>query len=264
MTKQKKQPNFLPYKTVKRSEIKLADYNPRYITDDNKKNLEKSINLYGNGGLIYNELSRTLVSGHQRLSVADKEMKYDENNPDTDYDVPVQVVNLDFKKEIECNVAHNNPNTQGQYAPYLLADVIKNNTDLNLDLSNMFFNAYDIASYNLTQTVSEIVVNHDDTDDINSKVMNDINKQYAHKDPVKYTPKELTEEEKKKAQEYKKTYNDTARNATSGHNYFIVIFPTMDDKNEFVADHNLKLNNDEFISADDLIEAMDNYMMKVD
>ncbi|WP_169786551.1 ParB N-terminal domain-containing protein, partial [Lactobacillus pasteurii] len=58
--------------TIKRSQIKFADYNPRKI---DKSNQDKLINAIKDHGLIepvvWNQRTGVLVGGHQRLTAAD-------------------------------------------------------------------------------------------------------------------------------------------------------------------------------------------------
>jgi hypothetical protein len=109
-------------KKVKRSEINLADYNPRQMTEENKARLKRSIKDYGLiEPLIYNEVTKTLVGGHQRISVLDEEFI------GQDYEVDVSVVNLSVDKEKALNVALNNENLAGTWDYEKLKDIL---TDL--------------------------------------------------------------------------------------------------------------------------------------
>lgn len=52
------------------------------------------------GGIVWNETTGNLVDGHRRIKAMDLYYKYD-GSPETDYDVKVEVVNLDGKAEKE-------------------------------------------------------------------------------------------------------------------------------------------------------------------
>ncbi|MBR4993865.1 MAG: hypothetical protein IKY04_06405, partial [Lachnospiraceae bacterium] len=68
-----------------RSQIHLASYNPRVITEEGKKNLKRIIKRYGLvGGLVVNKQGFVLVSGHQRITVMDELMKYDPQTKEND------------------------------------------------------------------------------------------------------------------------------------------------------------------------------------
>ncbi len=119
--KQTEQPNYenakrgikqAPVRTVKRSQINPAPYNPRSISDYARKQLEKSLSRFGLvETLVWNEQTGNLCSGHQRLSVLDKRNGY----PGNDYELEVSVVNLDAKREKELNVWLNNQAAQGHF-----------------------------------------------------------------------------------------------------------------------------------------------------
>lgn len=51
------------------SDLREAAYNPRVISEKRLDNLHKSMNTYGDlSGVVFNAHTKTLVSGHQRLS----------------------------------------------------------------------------------------------------------------------------------------------------------------------------------------------------
>jgi len=50
------------------TDIKSAGYNPRTITDEQLKMLNKSLQTFGDlSGIVYNRRTGNLVGGHQRL-----------------------------------------------------------------------------------------------------------------------------------------------------------------------------------------------------
>lgn len=63
----------------KLADLKEAGYNPRFISDKRLINLSKSMSKYGDlSGVVFNQRTKTLVSGHQRLKtlrVADVKTK---------------------------------------------------------------------------------------------------------------------------------------------------------------------------------------------
>lgn len=111
---------------IKRSKIKLAGYNPRKITAENKKKLEKNMEQYGlMGGLVWNETTGNLVSGHQRISILDKQNKYTKGKKKSDYDVLVTKVNLTLEQEKEQNIFFNNALAQGIFDDAKLEKLMK-------------------------------------------------------------------------------------------------------------------------------------------
>ena len=80
---------------IMRSEIDTEDFNPRRISDENRKRLKKSIEKFGLiGAPIFNKRTSHIVGGHQRLSALDSIME---------------------KDEVKLNVALNNSDLMGEY-----------------------------------------------------------------------------------------------------------------------------------------------------
>lgn len=88
-------------RTIRRSQINLNPVNPKRHTSDSvnlqKKNLKKVGYL---GGIVWNETTGNLIDGHRRVMAMDLYYKYD-GTPETDYDIKVEVVQLDEKAEKE-------------------------------------------------------------------------------------------------------------------------------------------------------------------
>ncbi len=113
-------------RTLNRSEIKLAHYNPRKISDDARKRLKRNLKDKGLlGGIVWNENTGNLVSGHQKISIIDEVEKYKPETHENDYQIRVEVVNLSTKEEKEQNIFMNSPSAQGEYDNDLLADLLK-------------------------------------------------------------------------------------------------------------------------------------------
>lgn len=104
------------YREVNRSSIQFANYNPRKITPEAKKKLKDNIKRVGIlGGIVWNERTKNLVSGHQRLSIIDEINRYNPDTQENDYLVRVEVVDFDEKTEKEQNLFMNNRNVQGEF-----------------------------------------------------------------------------------------------------------------------------------------------------
>ena len=90
-----------------------------------RKNLKANLKRVGLlGGIVWNEVTGNLVSGHQRISVIDEVNKY---NPDTrtnDYLIRVEVVHMDEKTEKEQNIFMNNRSVQGDFDSDMLKDML--------------------------------------------------------------------------------------------------------------------------------------------
>lgn len=117
--------------TIKRSQIKNAEYNPRIMGKEAKKRLRKSIASSGLvSALTWNRRTGNLVGGHQRLEQLDALEK------PGDYELTVCVIDVDEREEAKLNVALNNPDIQGDWDLDKLAGIAE---DFNLSLEEMGF-----------------------------------------------------------------------------------------------------------------------------
>ena len=118
MTKRKEQqPKYKQSETVviKRSQINFAPYNPRKEDPEVIKKLKKNFKTVGYlGGIVWNQLSSYLVSGHKRVQTLDIINNYD-GTPETDYEIKVEAVELDDKTEREQNIFMNSPSAMGEF-----------------------------------------------------------------------------------------------------------------------------------------------------
>ena len=110
---------------IKRSQMNLNPINPKRHSDEKVKLQKKKLQKVGFlGGIVWNEVTGNLVSGHQRISVIDEVNKY---NPDTrtnDYLIRVEVVHMDEKTEKEQNIFMNNRSVQGDFDSDMLKDML--------------------------------------------------------------------------------------------------------------------------------------------
>ena len=134
--------------TVKRSEIHAAPYNPRKITPEAAKLLKDNLKRVGLlGGIVWNRASGNIVSGHQKVAQMDAINRYDPDNPDTDYEFRVEVVDFDEKTEKEQNLFMNNRNAQGEYDDNMLRNMLD-----GIDFSYAGFDDFDIQMLGLGDT----------------------------------------------------------------------------------------------------------------
>lgn len=110
---------FVKFESVEmqRSEISLADYNPRLITDEARKAIKRGIKKFGLvGGIVVNKhTGNRLVSGHQRISVMDELQKYNEETKENDYILRVDMIDVEEKQEKELLLLLNNTEAQGYW-----------------------------------------------------------------------------------------------------------------------------------------------------
>ena len=97
-------------KLVSRTQMKNAPYNARTITPQAMKKLKQNLESMGlMGGIIWNERTGNLVSGHQRLKLIDAAEGTD------NYEVMVTVVDLDEIEEKAQSIFLNNTYAMGDF-----------------------------------------------------------------------------------------------------------------------------------------------------
>jgi len=234
---------------LKRSEIHLATYNPRVISEEAKKSLKRGIKKYGLvGGLIVNrKTGMTLVSGHQRISVMDELNKY----PGNDYEIRVDLIDVDEKEEKELNILLNNPNAMGSWDMDALREMMPDIDYKSAGLTDEDLNL--IGCDFLLQTEEESSL----ADDLN-EMMSPVNEKHAAEKAVKA---EKTQEEKiAHNKEIKAQVKEAADNkAQDMEAYFMLSFDTYTAKAAFL--ERFGINPDEkFVKGelfDELVERVD-------
>lgn len=142
--------------TIQRNQINFASYNPRRLSDTAKKKLKANLKRIGlAGGIVWNETTGNLVSGHQRLSIIDEIEKYNPDTHENDYPIRVEVLQLSDKEEKEQNIFFNSTTAQGEFDNDLLAALIPeidydlaglDEADINVLIADV--PVFDIADYN--------------------------------------------------------------------------------------------------------------------
>lgn len=122
--------------TLKRSELKNAEYNPRIIDKESKKRLKKGLQQHGLvSPITYNKRTGNIVSGHQRISQLDALEK------NKDYTLDVWVIDVDEAEEAILNVQMNNPSMQGDWDLDALAGMTE---AFDIDFADMGFTQLDV------------------------------------------------------------------------------------------------------------------------
>lgn len=104
--------------TIHRSALVSAPYNPRKISEANKRKLKSSLEKHGLiMPLVWNRRTGTLVSGHQRLKALDALEGSD------DYNLTVAVIDVDEREEKILNVQINNEYAMGEWNLEALGDM---------------------------------------------------------------------------------------------------------------------------------------------
>lgn len=139
-------------KEILRSEIHYAHYNPRKISKEAKAKLKANIKRIGLlGGVVWNENTRNLVSGHQRVAILDEINHYDIQTQKNDYLLRVEVVRLDETTEKEQNLFMNNRSVQGEYDRDMLQAMLH-----DIDYSLAGFDDFDLNILGISVGVDDI------------------------------------------------------------------------------------------------------------
>lgn len=211
--------------TLKRSQINLADYNPRRITAEARKLLKKNLETVGlMGGIIWNKTTGNLVSGHQRLSLLDKDNKYkpatDGNPPENDYELEVVEVELSIEDEKKQNIFLNNQNAQGMFDTDKLKVVME---DIKFDEDTGFSKKQSMSIFGIASALSQ----------------------------------EEYEEITKQVEAITSTFKDMHNSGKNFDDFFIVLVcKNTADKQLLVDSLDLQLDENRFIKAEDFINAI--------
>lgn len=123
-------------KTLKRSELIGAEYNPRIIDKEAKKRLKKDLQEHGLvSPITWNKRTNHIVSGHQRISQLDALEK------NQDYTLDVWVIDVDEKEEAKLNVILNNQSLMGDWDLDKLAKITD---DFKINFDDLGFSKLDI------------------------------------------------------------------------------------------------------------------------
>lgn len=249
---------------LKRSEITPSDYNPRTITDEARKSLKKNIKENGIiGGMVWNEQTSNLVSGHQKLSIADEVNKYNLATNENDYDLKVEVVNVDLKKEKELNIFFNSKAVQGEMDYKKLAQIYPDIDSALAGLDDVDISMIEIEMPNMEnieipsfEPQESKKINAEYEKSITQELSNAVNHPEASiSEMERKEAKEMSDEEKKA---HVKAIKDKVKQGATIEDepYFTVSFSDADAKYQFL--EYLGLNpTDKFIKGEELAQKID-------
>ncbi|WP_444341272.1 hypothetical protein [Phocaeicola plebeius] len=208
---------------IQRSIIKFANYNPRKIAPEARKNLKANLKRIGLlGGVVWNEVTGNLVSGHQRISIMDEVNKYNSDTKENDYLIRVEVVHMDEKTEKEQNIFMNNRNVQGEFDSDMLKELLD-----GIDYNYAGLNDFDLNMLGVGDI--DFAVN----DEIWSKdnILND----------SLYSIDEITKEgeENKGINRSNNFYEDSKENQIARHNEVQKIKDRISNQNSFEKDNGM-------------------------
>ena len=206
---------------IKRSQIKLAGYNPRKISPEAKRKLKENLSKMGlMGGLVWNKRTGNLVSGHQRLSILDIDKNYDVKTFENDYDVFVTCVDLSEKDEKTQNIFFNNQSAMGFFDEDKLHEIMK-----EVDFS-------ELTGFSKKNQIS-MFADSSLTDD-----------EYA----------EIAEQVEETTKKFKKMHQSTTSEVDA--NYIVLVFKNAGDKATLVNNLGIELDNGRFSNAHDFLEQL--------
>lgn len=135
--------NGFPVERKKLSQLTKAPYNPRKISDEQAKALQRSLEAFGVvEPIIWNKQTGHIVGGHQRL---DALLALGEKETD------VIVLDLPEEKEQVLNLALNK--ISGEWDTRQLIELFNQLGDIDIDLSLTGFSEEEIKSYISTTEV---------------------------------------------------------------------------------------------------------------
>lgn len=133
-------------RTIHRSELKNAPYNPRKINKTQRTGLKKNLKRVGLlVPLIWNEVTGNIVSGHQRIDLMD------EIEGTNDYTLDVSCVKLSIDQEKEQNVFLNSTTYTGEFDTGKLRELIEN----GLNYENAGLDLYDLNILGVEEMYSD-------------------------------------------------------------------------------------------------------------
>ena len=232
-------------RTIKRSAINLNPYNPKRHSDDEINRQLKNFRKVGYlGGIVWNEATGNLVDGHRRVFAQDIFYKYGQDG-ENDYDLKVEVCNLDEKTEKEqltfMSMANGKPDFQ------LIADYIGDIDFANAGLSEAEYKA-----------ILEFVPSESDIElppiDLNDLVMNNA----VFERPKTSYETEMSDEEKQQRIAEIKAVKHSDSNVTqdSQDTNLILSFPTAEDKQIFL-DYFGVYSNEKIVSGSVFLDVME-------
>ena len=227
-------------RVIHRSQIAFADYNPRKISAEAKAKLKAWMKAHGLWSpLVWNESTGILVSGHKRLEALDTLMGT------SDYELTVAVVDVEETEEVQGNVFLNNPASQGEWDYDILTQLT---AEYEIDpIKDLGFNADEVSMIwgdeetEALRAQAEAAIEEFEGEQEIAAAVGDIPD--AEGEPGE--SKSITEEERLefrriKAQAREKAKADNANGVGTNHSsadFFVtVVFPTAEEKREFMAE----------------------------
>lgn len=106
------------------------------------------------GGIVWNESSGNLVSGHQKVGIMDEVNRYNPETHENDYKIRVEVVHLTDKEEKEQNLFMNNRSVQGEFDDDMLIQMLG-----DIEYQNAGFDDFDMELLGIADIPDEVSKN---------------------------------------------------------------------------------------------------------
>lgn len=225
---------------IKRSKINLNPLNPKRHTEDAIKQQKKNLQKVGFlGGIVWNKRTGNLIDGHRRVYAMDLLYKYD-GSKEKDYDIKVEVCELDEKNEKE-----------------QLTYMAVGNTKADYDLIAKYASDIDIYNVGLSDSDINDILSFNDTDiDAITESIDDLI--LPPTDEEKAKPVEKTAEEKKQhVKDIKEQVRESAeRRQADEEAYIMLSFTNSENKQAFCDLFGID-SSEKFMKGEKLLEMMD-------
>lgn len=250
-------------KTISRADIHFADYNPRKLSDDARKALKKNIKENGLlGGIVVNEATGNIVSGHQRISIADEINKFNPETGENNYQIKVEVISVDDKREKELNIFMNSKAVSGEFDYKKLALIFP---DIDSALAGLDSVDLSMIEIEMPEPIEIEIPSFEPQSDkaekaaLERSITDELdNSKNAPATSVhKMEAEEMTEEEK--IAHVKAIKEKVKQGATvEGDPYFTVSFDSYDNKVQFLEQFGIP-EDTRFIKGEELAEKINNH-----
>lgn len=205
---------------IHRSELKNAPYNPRTLSESAKRKLKAGLKKHG---LVtpptWNKRTGFIVGGHQRISVLDSLMGK------ADYTLKVAQIDVDDAKEKELNILLNNTVAMGDWDIGALGALLEDST---ISIDGTGFDAADIYKMFGEAGMKD---RGEDLQNLGDQ-LREIQEQYQ-------------------------SISQSNKSKNSEEFYCVVVFPSKEDLDEFIAKYELPDNR--YQSAYEWEEAIQSY-----
>lgn len=225
---------------IKRSQINLNPLNPKRHTEESIKLQKKNIQKIGFlGGIVWNRLTGNLIDGHRRVYAMDLLYKY-YGSKETDYDIKVEVCELDNKTEKE-----------------QLTYMAVGNTKADYDLIAKYANDIDIHNVGLSDIDIKDILSfvETDIDAVTDSIDNLILPPTEEEIPI---PVEKTDEEKKQhVKDVKEQVRENAEKRQADEEAYIMLsFTNTENKQAFCDLFGIDIS-EKFMKGEKLLEMID-------